>query len=157
MYKSLLIFLYSICWEILYDVIFCNGLSVGISCGVDRSKSICVSALVLVDKSIMKQNCFQQFAISQYHDKKKSTWFYFRSCTKSSGKYNFLVRNSQDIKKQLFLNKMTSIKIFTKAVLLKLHSFTEFCRTSNSISKSRRTAFCWCVWNKWVQTYVSEA
>ena len=138
------------------DVIFSKGLSVGISYGVNRSKSTWDSALVLVDKSIMKQNCFQHFTISQYHDKKKSTWFYFRSFTKSSGKYNFLVRNPQDIKKRLFLNKITSIKIFTKAVLLKLHSLKESCRTSNSISKSRRTTFCGSVWNKWVQTYVSE-
>ena len=31
------------------DVIICNGFAVGISCGAARSKSICDSALVLVD------------------------------------------------------------------------------------------------------------
>ena len=150
MYKSM-VFL-----EESLDVIFCKGLSVGISYGVNRSKSTCDSALVLVHKSIMKQNCFQHFTISQYLDKKKSTWFYFRSFTKSSGKCNFLVRNSQDIKKRLFLDKITSLKIFTKAVWLKVHSLKESCKTSDSISKRRRTAFCGSVWNKWVQTYVSE-
>ena len=51
------------------DVITSNGLSD--SCGFNRSKSVCDSTLVLVDKTIMKQNCFQHFTISQYHDKKE--------------------------------------------------------------------------------------
>ena len=57
------------------DFMICNGFSAGISCGVARSKSICDSALVLVDISITKQNCFQHFTISQYDDKKRNACF----------------------------------------------------------------------------------
>ena len=54
-------------------IIICNSLSVGIRCGVSKSKSICDSTMVLVDTSIMKQNCFQHFTIRQYQDKKRRT------------------------------------------------------------------------------------
>ena len=61
------------------DVVTDNGLSFGISCGVNKSKSVCDSALVLADISIMKQNCFQNFTKSQYHNKKKNTCFDWQS------------------------------------------------------------------------------
>ena len=51
------------------DVIIGNSLSIGISCGVAGSKSNSGSEPVLVDKSIMKKNCFQYFTINQCHDK----------------------------------------------------------------------------------------
>ena len=108
------------------DVIICNIFSVGISCVVPRSKSICDSILLLVNISNRKRNCFQYFTISQYHDKKtllclinQFLQFHFKRRIKNIGKH-FMVGDSQDVKKAFFNRNHSNIKYGCRAHMVEL-------------------------------------
>ena len=108
------------------DVIICNIFSVWISCGVSRSRSICDSALLLVNIFNRKRNCFQHFTTNQYHDKKtllclinQFLQFHFKSRIKSIGKH-FMVGDSQDVKKAFFNRNHSNIKYGCHARMVEL-------------------------------------
>ena len=117
------------------DVIICNIFSVGISCVVPRSKSICVSALLLVNIFIGKRICFQHFAINQHHDNPPPPpppppallclinhlflQFHFKSRIKSGGKH-FMVGDSQDVKKAFINRNHSNLKYGCRAHMVEL-------------------------------------
>ena len=110
------------------DVIICNIFSVGITCVVPRSKSICDSALLLVNIFIRKRICFRHFAISRHHDKNSPLLclinhlflqFHFKSRIKSGGKH-FMVGDSQDVKKAFINRNHSNIKYGCRAHMVEL-------------------------------------
>ena len=112
MYKSLLTFLY----RFRCGIFWCYNLqrfisSIGISCGVARSRSICGSG-----------SWINTTIVNQCHDQQKDGYFpwqfafYFKICIKSNGKDFFFLEIYRTLKKRPLLISFFIVSIIHESI-----------------------------------------